>query len=60
MEIYGAIVTNATYDFKQMNPQWYDVPPTKLPACKNQFAPDGQVYFSVRQTRFGVKSYSPT
>ena len=61
MEIYGSIVTNVIYDFKQMNPQWYDVPrPTKLPAYKNQFAPDGQIYFSVRQTRFGVKSYSPT
>jgi hypothetical protein len=44
-----------------MDPKWFDVPrPTKLPAYKDQFAPDGQIYFSVRQTRFGVKSSLPT
>src|SRR5690348_11368407 len=61
MEIYGFIVAHAIYDFKQVNPQWYDVPrPTKLPAYKDQFAPDGQVYFSVRETRFAVRGYTPT
>jgi hypothetical protein len=33
---------------------------TKLPAYKDQFAPDGNTYFSVRQTRFGVKGYHQT
>jgi hypothetical protein len=61
LEIYGFILTDVIYDFKQMDPKWYDVPrPTKLPAYKNQFGPDGQLYFSVRQTRFGLKSYVPT
>ena len=61
MEIYGFILADVIYDFKQIDPKWYDVPrPTKLPSFKNQFAPDGQMYFSVRQTRFGVKGYSPT
>lgn len=61
MEIYGFILTDVIYDFKQMDPKWYDVPrPTKLPSYKNQFAPDGQIYFSVRQTRFGLKSYIST
>jgi hypothetical protein len=61
MEIYGFILTDVIYDFKQMDPKWFDVPrPTKLPAFKDQFAPDGQIYFSVRQTRFGVKGYTPT
>ena len=61
MEIYGFILTDVIYDFKQMDPKWYDVPrPTKLPAFKDQFGPDGQVYFSVRETRFGVKGYSST
>src|SRR5262249_33895158 len=27
---------------------------------KNEFAPDGKTYFGVRQTRFGVKSATPT
>jgi hypothetical protein len=61
MEIYGLILTDVIYDFKQIDPKWYDVPrPTKLPSYQDQFAPDGQVYFSVRQTRFGVKSYAAT
>ncbi|MDH7460065.1 DcaP family trimeric outer membrane transporter [Chitinophagaceae bacterium 26-R-25] len=61
LEIYGFLLTDVIYDFKQMDPKWYDVPrPTKLPSYKNQFGPDGQLYFSVRQTRFGTKSYVPT
>jgi hypothetical protein len=61
MEIYGFILADAIYDFKQMDPNWFDVPrPTKLPAHKDQFAPDGKMIFSVRQTRFGVRGYTPT
>src|SRR5215813_14952690 len=61
LELYGFILTDVIYDFKQMDPKWYDVPrPTKLPAYKDQFAPGGQVYFSVRETRFGIKSSSST
>ncbi len=60
-EIYGFILTDVIYDFKQMDPKWYDVPrPTKLPSYKDQFAPDGQIYFSTRETRFGTRSYFPT
>jgi len=32
----------------------------KLPAFRDQFAPNGNTYFSVRQSRFGVKSSTPT
>jgi hypothetical protein len=61
MEIYGFILTDVIYDFKQMDPKWFDVPrPTKLPAYQDQFGPDGQIWFSIRQTRFGVKGYTPT
>ncbi len=61
LEIYGFIMSDIIYDFKQMDPKWFDVPrPTKLPAFKNQFGPDGQVHFSVRDTRFGIKTYSAT
>ena len=45
----------------RINPNWYDVVrPTQLPSFKNEFAPSGNVYASVRQTRFGVKSSTPT
>ena len=60
-EIYGFILADVIYDLKQMDPKWYDVPrPTKLPSYKDQFAPDGQIYFSTRETRFGTRSYVPT
>ncbi len=49
------------YDFKTTNPDWYDVVrPTKLPSYKGEFAPNGNVYAGVRQSRFGVKSSTPT
>jgi hypothetical protein len=52
---------DAGYNADQIDPLWFDVVrPTKLPAFENQFAPDGQTYFSARQTRFGVRSSSPT
>jgi hypothetical protein len=61
MELCGFVLTDVICDLKQMDPKWYDVPrPSKLPAHKDQFASGGQVYFSVRQTRFGVKGYTPT
>ena len=59
--IYGFTMLDAGYDFGQVDPNWFDVVrPTKLPSFHNEFAPSGNVYASVRQTRFGVKSSSPT
>lgn len=61
MEIYGFIMTDIGYDFNQIHPDWYDVVrPTKLPSYKNQYGTDGNVYFSVRQTRLGFKNYFQT
>jgi hypothetical protein len=61
MEIYGFAQTDMGYNFNQVNPDWYDVMrPSKLPAYENEFGTDGNVYFSVRQTRFGVKTSMQT
>jgi DcaP outer membrane protein len=61
LDIYGFAMLDSGYDFKTTNPDWYDVVrPTKLPEYKGEFAPSGNVYASVRQTRFGVKSSTPT
>jgi hypothetical protein len=61
IEIYGFVQTDAGYDFGRNDPDWYDVVrPSKLPAFENEFGKDGATYFSVRQTRFGVKSWLPT
>src|SRR5262245_30701672 len=52
---------DAGYNADQIDPNWYDViRTTKLPSFKNQFAPDGNSYFSVRQSRLGVKANIPT
>ena len=60
-EVYGFAMLDAGYNADQIDPLWFDVVrPTKLPAFENQFAPDGQAFFGVRQTRFGVRSSSPT
>jgi hypothetical protein len=52
---------DAGYQFKQNDPAWFDVVrPVKLPSFPNEFAPNGNTYFSVRQSRLGVKSSTPT
>jgi DcaP outer membrane protein len=61
VSFYGFAMLDSGYDFGQIDPNWFDVVrPTKLPSFTNQFAPSGNVYAGVRQTRFGVKSSSPT
>ncbi len=61
LEIYGFVMADMGYDFKQINPNWFDaLRVTKLPTYKDQYAPDGEVFFGVRQTRFGVKGYTQT
>jgi len=59
--VYGFAMLDAGYQFKQNDPNWFDViRPTKLPAFEDQFAPDGKTYYGVRQSRLGVKSTTPT
>jgi len=61
LEIYGFLNTDAGYNFNTIQPDWYDVMrPTKLPSYKGEFGPSGNVYYSVRQTRFGARSSSST
>ncbi|NWG28778.1 MAG: porin [Ignavibacteriaceae bacterium] len=60
-QVYGFAMTDIGYNFDQIHPDWYDVVrPTKLPTIKNEYGTDGNVFFSVRQTRFGVKSGTQT
>jgi len=61
LDLYGFIMADTGYDFGQTDPDWFDViRPTKLPAFTNEFGGNGNAYFSVRQTRFGVKTSTPT
>jgi DcaP outer membrane protein len=61
LELYGYVMTDAMYQWKQSDEAWFDVlRPTKLPAGEQQFGRDGRTWFSVRQTRFGAKSHLST
>lgn len=61
LDIYGFAMLDMGYQFKQNDPSWFDVVrPTKLPAFSEQFGKDGRWFSSVRQSRFGVKSFVPT
>jgi DcaP outer membrane protein len=61
LDVYGFVMLDSGYDFKTNDPDWFDViRPTKLPFKAGEFAPDGKVYFGVRQTRFGIKTSTPT
>ncbi len=56
-EVYGFVMTDAGYNVKTVNPDWYDaLRATKLNSYAKEFAPDGKVFFSARQSRLGVKS----
>jgi hypothetical protein len=60
-EVYGFAMMDAGYNFNQIQPDWYDVVrPTKLPSYDNEFGTDGNMFFGVRQSRLGVKSWTPT
>jgi hypothetical protein len=60
-EVYGFVMTDAGYNVNTINPDWYDaIKVAKLPSYKGEFGPDGKIFFSVRQTRFGVNGSIPT
>jgi len=61
VDFYGFAMMDSGYNFGSINPNFFDVErPTQLPAFTGQFGPDGSTFFGVRQTRFGVKSFSET
>ena len=61
LDIYGFAMFDMGYQTKQNDPDWYDVVrPTKLPSFENQFGEDGHYFAGVRQSRLGVKSFTPT
>ncbi len=54
-------MTDAGYNFGQTHPDWFDVLRTsKLHSYENEYGTNGNAYFSVRQTRFGIKSFNMT
>ena len=60
-EVYGFAMLDFGKQIDRINPDWYDVMrPTKLPAFDGEYGTDGNVFMSVRQSRFGVQSWLPT
>ena len=60
-QVYGFAQLDFGKQIDRINPDWYDVVrPTKLPAFEGEFGTDGNVFMSVRQSRFGVQSWVPT
>ena len=61
VELSGFAMLDMGYQSKQNHPDWFDVVrPTKLPSFEDEFAPDGNTFAGVRQSRFGVRSFTPT
>lgn len=61
LEVFGFIMLDAGYNFNAIDPDWFDaMRPTKLPSYENQFGPEGNLFFGVRQTRFGISTNTPT
>ena len=61
LDFYGFVMLDSGYNFGVINPDWFDVVrPTQLPSFPQQYGPNGNTFFGVRQTRFGVKSSTDT
>jgi len=61
MEIYGFAMLEIGHDFTTIDPNWSDtMRVTKLPSFEGEFGEDHNTFAGVRQTRFGVRTNSPT
>ena len=60
-EIYGFAMLDIGHDFKQIHPDWFDtLRLTRLPKFENEFGEDHNTFAGVRQSRLGVRSFTPT
>jgi hypothetical protein len=61
MDVYGFVMLDMGHDFKTIDPNWFDtMRVTKLPSFDGEFGKDHDTFAGVRQTRFGVKTNTPT
>lgn len=59
--IYGHAMLDMGFQTKQNDPDWFDVVrPTKLPSFDGEYGDDGNFFTSVRQTRLGITTSTPT
>jgi hypothetical protein len=61
MDVYGFAMVDVGQNFKSIDPNWFDTMRiTKLPSYADQFGKDNSFFAGVRQSRFGVKTSTPT
>ena len=61
MEVYGFAMLDFGQNFNQINPNWFDtMRVTRLPSFEEEFGKDGSTFASVRQSRLGVRTTTPT
>lgn len=61
MTLYGFAMLDIGENFTQIHPDWFDtMRVSKLPSYDKQYGEDGSAFAGVRQSRFGVKTSSPT
>jgi hypothetical protein len=60
-DIYGFAMLDMGHNFTQINPNWFDtLRVTRLPSSKDEFGKNNSTFASVRQSRLGFKSSTPT
>lgn len=61
MDLYGQVMMDMGYNAGAIGSDWFDVMrPTQLPGFKDQYGTEGNFFIGVRQSNFGVKTYTPT
>ena len=61
MEVYGFAMLDMGHDFKSIDPDWFDtLRVTRLPSFEGEFGEDHRTFSGVRQSRFGVRTSTPT
>jgi DcaP outer membrane protein len=61
MEVYGFAMLDMGFNFKSIDPNWFDTMRiNRLPSFDGQFGDDGSTFAGVRQTRLGVRGFNPT
>lgn len=61
VDIYGFVMLDMGLNLKTINPNWSDTMRiTRLPGVDEQYGKDGSTFAGVRQSRLGVKGFTPT
>jgi len=61
LELYGHVMLDTGFQFRQNDPNYFDVLRTSaLPASEKAFGEDGRYFSSIRQSRMGIRTLMPT